>query len=69
MTKCGCVEGMECHYCGMDLDPEPADSDEDAWCDWVLNTRDRDAPGQPQMKKHILAHWFCAEGQIGVERG
>jgi hypothetical protein len=59
LKQCGCVERMGCHFCPDKLEEEPV-GDEYAWCDWVLDTGDE--------RYHILAHAYCAEGQIGVTR-
>ena len=64
LLQCACVDRMACHFnCGVALSEEPTDSDEEAWADYSIPD-----PTQPGKRLHILAHAYCAQGQIGVER-
>jgi hypothetical protein len=60
LTQCSCYTSDVCHFCTVELEDEPV-GDEFAWADYVLTI------GSGRF--HILAHAYCAEGQIGVERG
>jgi hypothetical protein len=63
LTQCLCYHSEHCHFCEMDLVTDEREhlTEDEQWADYVLTIGGN--------RFHILAHAYCAEGQIGVERG
>lgn len=63
-TPCVCVEREICHFCKARLDDSDIfnGGDDIVWCDWVITSPENGST-------HILAHFGCADGREGVERG
>lgn len=62
LLQCECVDRMQCHFCGGELTDDTEFEDEEAWADYTRPVLDT------PTRAHILAHAYCAQGQIGVER-
>lgn len=59
MKRCSCHKNDTCHFCGESTEfDEMSTDDSSAACDYVI--------GGDLL---IMAHFYCADGLEGVERG
>jgi hypothetical protein len=59
LKRCTCHRNDTCHFCGESTKFDEMSTDDSvASCDFVMHG-----------DLLIMAHWYCAEGQPGVERG